>query len=497
MNPRRFKSFYDAASNTVKIAIKRNIDDAISKGKFSSNFRNSDEVLNALGRGALNPSEVGVVTKALINNGDAVIRRQIADALTNNSSFTTKYLDNLTEDGAKAQLSRVGFENDAIEEVIKSWKSKGNSFRSIFSDKVKNFFKSFLWESYNVQRLKALTFKLTGIDKNIDKTIRSMAAKVKTQARPDLTREISNLTALATAAKRSNQKYIKTILDDFITKANIPNEQKRQIRDYLRNDEYYIAWSKLADGLDNVHVSDYTTAYLKLFPRIYVNGKWVWNLNTDFLKRWGNFVAYANPMTRAEMLQQMMKYGVPKATASMITAKYIRTLIITPIAISTYKMVEGLIEGDDRTWAEDFADEAWENFSIIGLDKYTNFDDFYHVFTTPRSEQLDEFYGTDEYSEEDIFKMLDGTYVESEGEETSNVSKTRAVRNYLNGLYRNDPSAEEYISRVRVVSGDKVVYQQKTSTGLPKNIPMIIYNGKIYLVNKEIGKMIEFSNLWN
>jgi len=50
---------------------------------------------------------------------------------------------------------------------------------------------------------------------------------------------------------------------------------------------------------------------------------------------------------------------------------------------------------------------------------------------------------------------------------------------------------------VRVVSGDKVVYQQKTSTGLPKNIPMIIYNGKIYLVNKEIGKMIEFSNLWN
>ena len=495
MNPRRFKVLYDAASNAVKRAIKSNIDDAISKGKFSSNFRNSDEVLNALGRGALNPSELGVVTKALINNGDTAIRSQIADALTNNSSFTTKYLDNLTEKEVRAELSRVGFENDAIEEVIKNWKSKGNSFRTIYSEGVKNLFKDFLSRSNNVQRIKALTFKLTGVDRNIDKTIQRMAAKVKTQARPNLTQEISDLTALATAAKRSDQKYIKTILEDFITNANIPNEQKRQIRLNLQNNTYYNDWLELVKGLDNVHVLDYTKSYKKLWPKTYVNGKWVWN--SEFFNRWGNFIAYANPMTRTEMLQQMMKYGVPKATASMIVTKYIRTLIIAPLAVSTYKMVEGLIKGDDVSWKDDFVDAAWENFSIIGLDKYTNIDDFYYVFNTPRSEILDEFYGTDEYSEEDIFRMLDGTYVESEGEETSNVTKSRAVRNYLNGLYRNDSSAEEYISRVSVVSGNKVVYKQKTNVGLPKNIPMTIYNGKIYLVNKEIGKMIEFSNLWN
>ena len=388
----------------------------------------------------------------------------------------------------------MGYSDPKIDELVTTWTDKGNVFKTIYSDGVINAFKNILAKSYNVQRIKSMAFLLINVDKQVDDTLRRMAVKVRTQSRPNLTQEISNLTALANAAKRSHQKDIKLILEDFISNANIPNEQIRQIRNNLRNNTYYNDWLELTKGLDNVHFKDYLKAYGKLWPKKYVNGKWVWN--KEFFNNLGNFIVYANPMSRKEMVQQMMKYGVGWSTANMVAARLIRTLILAPLAISTIKMIEGLWHGDDTSWKEDFADAAWDNFGWPKLERWTNVDEFYHVFTTPRSELLDEFYGTDEYSEEDIFRMLDGTYTESEGEETSNTSKERAVRNHLKTFYNNDSSSEEYINRVNV-SGNKVVYKQKTSSGLPKNIPMTIYNGKIYLVNKEVGKMIEFSNLWN
>lgn len=496
MNPRLLRRLFDAAASSAQRVIRNNLDTAIQEGKFTTvGIANADDVLNALGRGALNSFELGHVVKALINGGDITLTRGIADALTQNSSFTSKLLEGFSEAEARLRLSQIGFENGPIDEVINSWKSRGNLFRSAFSDGVINAFKNILAKSYNVQRIKSMAFLFTNVNKQVDDTLKRMARKVKTQARPDLTQEISNLTALANAAKRSHQKEVRLILEDFISNAQIPNEQKRQIRNNLRNNTYYNDWYELTKGLDNVHFKDYLKAYKKLWPKKYVNGKWIWN--KEFFNNMANFIVYANPMSRKEMVQQMMKYGVGRSTALMLGARLIRTLILAPLAISTIKMVQGLWHGDDTSWKEDFADAAWDNFGPPKLERWTNVDEFYHVFTTPRSELLDEFYGTDEYTEEDIFRMLDGTYVESEGEENSNVSKSRAVRNYLNRLYRNDPSSEEYISRVSVVSGNQVVYRQKTSTGLPKNIPMTIYNGKIYLVNKEIGKMIEFSNLWN
>lgn len=496
MNPRLLRRLFDAASSTAKRVIKNNLDTAIQEGKFNVRIANADDVLNALGRGALNSIELGHVVKALINSGDITLTRGIADALTQNSSFTSKLLEGFTEKEARVRLSQIGFENGPIDEVINSWKSNGNSFRTVFSDGVINAFKNTLAKSANVQRIKSMAFLFRNVEKQVDDTLRRMAAKVKTQPLDvDLTQEISNLTALATAAKKSHQRDVKQILENFIDSANIPNEQKRQIKNNLRNNTYYNDWLELTKGLDNVHFKDYLKAYGKLSPVKYVNGKRTWN--KEFFNSMGNFIVYANPMSRKEMQQQMMKYGVLRSTAQMLSARVIRTLVLAPLAISTWEMIKGLWVGDDVSWKEDFADAAWDNLGRPKLERWTNIDEFYHVFTSPRSELLDEFYGTDQYSEEDIIRMLNGTYTESEGEETSSTSKERAVRNYLNRLYRNDSSSEEYISRVNVVSGNQVVYRQKTSNGFPKNIPMTIYNGKIYLVNKEIGKMIEFSNLWN
>jgi len=142
MSPRILSNIFNTLTGTAKRVVKNNLDNAIGRGLFvNSGAKNSDDVLRLLNRNMLNAKELGTFLKILLNDGDAAVKKAVSDIFVENPSIKTKF-KNLTEKEFRDELSRLNFNDGAIEYIIKSWKDKGNRLVSPLSRKIVDFTKA-------------------------------------------------------------------------------------------------------------------------------------------------------------------------------------------------------------------------------------------------------------------------------------------------------------------------------------------------------------------
>ena len=129
MNPRILFGLFDGLVGASKVAMRREIDDAIQAGIFTT-ARNSNDLIAALRAGRLTGTEIGHFAKILMNNGDDALRNNIAKELIKSKSFKDLFAQN-TEDTCRNKLLQAGWSNQTTESIIEAWKKEGGKFGTL------------------------------------------------------------------------------------------------------------------------------------------------------------------------------------------------------------------------------------------------------------------------------------------------------------------------------------------------------------------------------
>jgi hypothetical protein len=121
-----FTKLLNSLGGSSRTAFFKNLDDEIRAGKFA-NYSNATQVTDALRNGVLSSKETTKFLKILSKYLSKESRKKLTDVLVKNPVFYKKY-SGLTEKEFRETLSNKGWSDDAIEDLVISWKEDGNLF---------------------------------------------------------------------------------------------------------------------------------------------------------------------------------------------------------------------------------------------------------------------------------------------------------------------------------------------------------------------------------
>ena len=485
-------------SRTALRAVKTKLDDAIRAGVLAG-YKNADEVLDAFMKGQIRQSsQNGFIVKTLFNEStDANITKTLAEYIVGNQSFINTFTDK-TQKEFILTLKQMGYSDPKIDELVKTWIEKGNVFKSsVISNNVVSDFARFL--SGNLGReariiINRMTKSLNTITREKDLVFNEIAKKIRENGvNADVRKEVSKLTELAAAAKRSQHQDAKRLLELWLSETTAITSKER--RNFITSDNWYKTWSDLVDNSKKTGVFDeYIQAWGKLNPFGKISGtnrRQV--LSSDFWTRFVNLIVYASPYKRSEIIGMLSARGVVPTVARRVASNFIVMGFVWPIVSSVLiwfiNLIKNVFGGSQENL--NMLDIFWEEFKNsepLQLDptSLTYLDEAYRILKTGSKDAADEIINNgmgEDY--EEVANMI------GEGETND---KTTNLQNVIKEKYPNLPT--NIISQFVVNDSNKVVFNQMGDDGnIVKTWPVKQINGKIYIINTQLRKKFEINML--
>lgn len=312
----------------------------------------------------------------------------------------------------------------------------------------------------------------------------------------DISSEVRKLTELATAANKVGDEAADEIFNNWVRKAGLSSEELRKINKDKWKKEWLDAIDEYAkDDSFTKPVRDYVKAYSRLLPG---TGKLTGEVGfRNFAKRWANMVVYATPFKRKEIIGRLTNKGVQRVVASRIAGNIVQSTLIVPTFMGAWSLFKnGIDKEDQRTYLESFKDGFFESIGIFPI-TITYLDDLinkgvngYEYLNTHNGQMTAEEIGGEvwaDYQEAETILRGEGAEIDK-----NQLQKTKGVQRYVEREYPDFP----YTKQIIVTSNNKVVFLQKTDAmGTINRIPVELENGKLYLINKQSGKRVEFSRV--